>query len=49
MKGNNEEDKNSKNIGNGQKVNQSALQNFTHLDMLKNCRKKMLPSSRKLN
>jgi len=29
------EDKNSENIGNGQKGNQSALQNFTYLDMLK--------------
>jgi len=26
---------NSENIGNGQKDNQSALQNFTHLEMLK--------------
>jgi len=30
-----EEDKNSKNIGNGQKGIQSALQNSTHLEMLK--------------
>jgi len=29
------EDKNSENIGKGQKGNQSALQNFTHLEMLK--------------
>jgi hypothetical protein len=35
-------DKDSQIIGYGQKGNQSSLQKFTHLEMLKSCRIRML-------